>query len=92
MIYSGPLDPEFLLQMLGLVLFRSGGEQTFTSQEINDINNFVSRVKITAREDTITIKVTSKGGPNEDTQDKPSYVAPNDPGASKRHFSPQGGE
>ena len=85
-IYNGPLEPDFLLQMLGLVLFRAGGEQTFTAAEINEINRFVDRVRIISPDgtDSLTLRLTSKGGgPDADSETKPPYIAPKDSGANR---------
>jgi len=70
MIYSGPTDQDFLLQILGLVLFRAGGRQVFTVDEINEINAFVGRIQVIAASsgNSLTVQLTSKGGEHEDRE------------------------
>ena len=44
--------------MLGCLLFRLGGEQTFTPQEIDEIKNSVGGVQVLATDqDTIVLRV-----------------------------------
>ena len=54
---------ELAHQLLGLVLYRAGGEQTFTVQEVDDIRNVVVGIRIyTGADNRITLRTYGPAG------------------------------
>lgn len=64
-------DTESLLRLfIGLLVFRLGGEQTFSTEEINEIRTVVGGVKIYLLEDeTVLLRTTSPGETLKATQE-----------------------
>lgn len=56
-----PLNDVLMRTFLGCLLFRLGGEQTFTPEEMHDIRQMVSGVQIIAGDnDTLILRVRNR--------------------------------
>lgn len=62
-------DLELAHYLLGLVLYRAGGEQTFTVQEVDDIRKLVGGIRIYTDEDNKVMLRTY--GPTSGLKSKP---------------------
>jgi len=64
-------DTESLLRLfIGLLVFRLGGEQTFTQEEINEIRQVVGGVQIYLLENETVLLRTSSPEKTEDCREK----------------------
>ena len=56
-------DLELAHYLLGLVLYRAGGEQTFTVQEIDDIRKLVAGIRVyTGDDNKLTLRTYGPAG------------------------------